>query len=194
MARALVAQRSPEEIAAALVRFYRARLPAPEELFDGGPASRDGRTPRARNERAPGRNGPEERGLGGKGMALFRMSVGRRNNADPRWLVPIICRRGHVTKSEIGLIRVFDWETQFEIAEPIAARFAAAVRRTSDDQDIRIEPAGAGPSAVKDRQARGHKPPADQPPQAGKPAGKSGKSDPGGKVHGSRASRQRPRT
>jgi ATP-dependent RNA helicase DeaD len=76
-------------------------------------------------------------------MAWFRMSVGRRNNADPRWLVPIICRLGHVTKKEIGSIRIFDRETKFEIAEAIAGRFAAAVRRaTPNDEDIRIEPAG----------------------------------------------------
>jgi ATP-dependent RNA helicase DeaD len=76
-------------------------------------------------------------------MAWFRMSVGRRNNADPRWLVPIICRLGHVTKKEIGSIRIFDRETKFEIAEAVAGRFAAAVRRaTPNDEDIRIEPAG----------------------------------------------------
>ena len=84
-------------------------------------------------------------------MAWFRMSVGRRNNADPRWLVPIICRLGHVTKKEIGSIRIFDRETKFEIAEAVAGRFAAAVRRaTPNDEDIRIEPAG-----MPDRKAGG---------------------------------------
>jgi ATP-dependent RNA helicase DeaD len=193
MARVLLAQRSPEEIAAALARVHRARLPAPEELFDGGPASRDGRPPRARNERAPGRNGPEDRGFGSPGMVLFRMSVGRRNDADPRWLVPIICRLGHVTKKEIGLIRIFDRETQFEIAEPIAARFAAAVRRSGDDQDIRIEPAGAGPSAVKARWAQGRNAPTHEPPRAGKPASSSRQLDRGGTVRGSRAGRKHDR-
>ena len=35
----------------------------------------------------------------------FRMDVGRRQNADPRWLLPLICRRGHITKAEIGAMR-----------------------------------------------------------------------------------------
>jgi ATP-dependent RNA helicase DeaD len=139
MARVVIAERSPEEIATALVRLYRARLPAPEELVDAGPPparerreSREVREPRGRPADRPA-----------AGMAWFRISVGRRNNADPRWLVPIICRLGHVTKKEIGSIRIFDRETKFEIAEAVAGRFAAAVRRaTPGDEDIRIEPAG----------------------------------------------------
>jgi ATP-dependent RNA helicase DeaD len=140
MARAVIAERSPEAIATALVRLYRARLPAPEELVDAGPPpAREGRGARqVREPRGQPADGPAA------GMMWFRMSVGRRNNADPRWLVPIICRLGHVTKKEIGSIRIFDRETKFEIAEAIAGRFAAAVRRaTPNDEDIRIEPAGA---------------------------------------------------
>ena len=139
LVRAVMAERSPEEIAAALVRLYRARLPAPEDLVDAGAApAREGRGPRdAREPRPTERDQPSE------GMVSFRMSVGRRNNADPRWLVPIICRLGHVTKKDIGRIRIFDRETKFEIAEPVAGRFAASVRRsTPNDEDIRIEPAG----------------------------------------------------
>jgi hypothetical protein len=71
---------------------------------------------------------------------LALMSVGRRNNADPRWLVPIICRLGHITKQEIGVIRIFDRETKFEIAASVAPRFASAARR-SEDKDIQIAPA-----------------------------------------------------
>src|ERR1700761_2618469 len=36
LARALLAERSPEDIAAALARLYRARLPSPEDLLDPG--------------------------------------------------------------------------------------------------------------------------------------------------------------
>ncbi len=72
----------------------------------------------------------------------FRMSVGRRNNADPRWLLPIICRLGHVTKKEIGTIHIFDRETKFEIVKSAAPKFTTAVKKTNDE-DIKIEPAGA---------------------------------------------------
>jgi ATP-dependent RNA helicase DeaD len=84
-------------------------------------------------------------------MVWFRMSVGRRNNADPRWLLPIICRLGHVTKKEIGSIKIFDRETKFEIVKSQASKFASAVRKTNDE-DISIEPAEAGPG--KPREAK----------------------------------------
>ncbi|MBW8269039.1 DEAD/DEAH box helicase [Caldovatus aquaticus] len=131
-ARALLAQRRPEEIAAALIRLHRARLPAPEELQEALPAP----APRG-EERRPGP--PPRRGEGGG--VWFRMSVGRNANADPRWLLPFLCRRGHVTRQEVGAIRVMDRETRFEIAPHAAARFAAALRRPdSHDEGIRIEP------------------------------------------------------
>jgi ATP-dependent RNA helicase DeaD len=79
-------------------------------------------------------------------MVWFRMSVGRRNNADPRWLLPVICRLGHVTKKEIGSIKIFDNETKFQIAKSHAGKFAAAARKTNDE-DIRIEPADFAPGA-----------------------------------------------
>jgi ATP-dependent RNA helicase DeaD len=47
LARALLAERSPEDIAAALARLYRARLPSPEDILDPGQDSgrpRDGRS------------------------------------------------------------------------------------------------------------------------------------------------------
>jgi ATP-dependent RNA helicase DeaD len=72
------------------------------------------------------------------------MNVGRRNNADPRWLLPVICRVGHVTRKDVGTIRIFDRDTKFEIAEHAAARFAASAARTPEDEDIRIEPAVPG--------------------------------------------------
>ena len=144
LARSLLAQRSPEEIAAALVRFHRAQLPAPEEIFLADrerdePAER--RASRKDRERPAG-DGTVERHQPSDGMVWFRMSIGRRNNADPRWLVPIICRTGHITKQEIGAIRIFDRETKFEIAASVAARFASAARR-SEDKDIHIAPADA---------------------------------------------------
>ena len=85
-------------------------------------------------------------------MVWFRMNVGRRNNADPRWLLPIICRLGHVTKKEIGTIRIFDNETKFEIVKSAAPKFTTAVRKTNDE-DIKIEPADA-PGASREGAGR----------------------------------------
>jgi ATP-dependent RNA helicase DeaD len=130
VAQALLAQRSAEEIAVALLRLHRARLPAPEELLDG-PAGTPLPGPAVGHpDRVPGDS------------VWFRMNLGRNRNADPRWLVPLICRRGHVTKREIGAIRIGDRETRFEIARAAADRFAAAVRRPDPEgEGVRIEPA-----------------------------------------------------
>ncbi|RVT41891.1 DEAD/DEAH box helicase [Sphingobium algorifonticola] len=125
LAQRLLAERSAEDIAAALVRAHRAKMPAPEELIDAssGPAQRG-----EQRQEGP-RRGFED-------TVWFRMNIGRKDNADPRWLLPLICRRGHVTRSEIGAIRLAASETLFEIPRPVAARFIAAVKRTvSDDPD-----------------------------------------------------------
>jgi ATP-dependent RNA helicase DeaD len=138
IARALLAERSPEEIAAALVRLYRSLLPAPEELFDPGaaPPSRDSREPR--QPRQP-RGERDDRSA-----VWFRLNIGRLKNADPRWLIPLICRQGKITKQEIGAIRIGERETRFEIAEAAAGRFLAAIRAVERPEG-RIDPLGDVP-------------------------------------------------
>ncbi|HEX5376968.1 MAG TPA: DEAD/DEAH box helicase [Phenylobacterium sp.] len=135
--------KTPQEVAAALIRLYRARLPSPEDLYDD---PRDNRPPAPKGERwRPERDdhdggpvGRPER-MSADEVTWFRVSVGRQNQADPKWLIPMICRLGHVTKKEIGSIRIFDRETKFEIANEAQAKFAAAVKATEAD-DIKIEP------------------------------------------------------
>lgn len=117
----LLAERSPEDIAAALVHAHRARLPEPEELL-AGEASPESRGPRA----------------GFEDSAWFRMNVGHNQNADPRWILPLLCRRGHVSRGEIGAIRIAANETLFEVTGAVAARFFAAVRRTQEEDDVLI--------------------------------------------------------
>jgi ATP-dependent RNA helicase DeaD len=134
IAEKLIAERSVEDIAAALVQAHRGRLPAPESLVEQS----DG--PMARNER------PERSG-GGEGV-WFRLNIGRQQNADPRWLLPLLCRRGHITKQEVGAIRIAADHTLFEIDPASVSRFSAALKRTAssdEDGDVQIEPANGGP-------------------------------------------------
>nr|WP_298685453.1 DEAD/DEAH box helicase [uncultured Dongia sp.] len=145
LAQALLAGRAAEEIAAALIRFYRSRLPAPEDMFDSGPADMRQERYEERGERkrrddgARGSDrGGSDRSEGGP-VSWFRLDVGRENNADPKWLIPLICRRGHITKREIGFIKIFDKETKFEITADAAGRFMSAVEK-SGDQEISIKP------------------------------------------------------
>src|SRR5471030_158341 len=55
LARALLAERSPEDIAAALARLYRARLPSPEDLLDPGQGKGQG-SGRSRDDRHAGKD------------------------------------------------------------------------------------------------------------------------------------------
>jgi ATP-dependent RNA helicase DeaD len=61
-----------------------------------------------------------------KSGVVFRVNIGAKDNADPRWLLPLICRRGGVSRREVGAIRIGPRETLFEIAGGAAGEFAAA--------------------------------------------------------------------
>ena len=145
-ARALLADRSAEDVAVALVRLHRSLLPSPEELTpqpERAPAparSTERRPPRAPQGNS-GQDGPSEAGGGGgDGSVWFRINVGRANNADPRWLVPFLCRRGHITKAEIGRIEIIERQSRVEIARHAAGRFSSSIRRPdTQDRHIRIE-------------------------------------------------------
>ncbi len=132
LARRILAGSTPEAVAAALVRLHRSRLPEPEEMLD------DPRAAWPSGER-PDRRGPREEL---SGAAWYRLPIGRSSNADPKWLIPLICRLGHVTKKDIGLIRIFDRETRFEVAPQVEDRFRTAVAAAAAAGDVRIEPSG----------------------------------------------------
>nr|MDQ3370415.1 DbpA RNA binding domain-containing protein [Myxococcota bacterium] len=75
------------------------------------------------------------------GASWFTINVGRSKNADPKWLVPLLCRRGGITKREIGKIQILARETRVEIAADASARFAESVRKPDPkDKNIHIEP------------------------------------------------------
>ncbi|OPH83881.1 DEAD/DEAH box helicase [Nitrobacter vulgaris] len=171
LAQALLAQRSPEDIAAALARLYRARLPSPEDILDPGPST--GRPPddRGRDKGIRSRRGDDRsaeprskrrkssaRHEMTEGGVWFRAAIGRRKNAEARWLLPMICRRGGIEKQDVGTIRVLDTTTEFKISERVAASFAAKVRRPDKEDNIRIEPMA---DAVQDHapsERRSHQP------------------------------------
>src|SRR3546814_796685 len=85
------------------------------------------------------------------------MDIGRRQNADPRWILPLVCRRGHVSRGEIGAIRIAANETLFEIPSAIASRFMAAVKRTGQANDEGAEVAIEQIEGTPREQAREHR-------------------------------------
>ena len=167
LAERLMAEKSPEDIAAALVHAHRAAMPQAEDMLDAEAAPPE----RAQGHRA-----------GFEDVVWFRMNIGRRQNADPRWVLPLICRRGHVTKAEIGAIRIGPNETAFQVPRAVAGRFAAAIQRTAqgneEESGVAFEPMAGPPpqGGGAPRVPRGPRPSLDnaaRPPQGGDlPAGR----------------------
>ena len=122
MAAELLQKLSAEDIAAALVQAHRSKLPQPEELLAN--------TPDARAKAKAERHRP-----GFEDVVWFKMGIGRRQSAEPRWLLPLICRRGHITRNEIGAIRIGQHESWFQIPKAIAPKFAETLERTFSSDD-----------------------------------------------------------
>lgn len=173
LAKALLAERSAEDIAAALARLYRARLPSPEDIIDPGERSSRPRDDRHRDDRAPRGDDRSERPRAKSGKSSpkhvmaeptvwFRAAIGRRKNAEARWLLPMICRRGGIDKRDIGAIKVMDTTTEFEISERVAESFAAKVKRPDKEDSIRIEPMTGAPQAQAPTEKRARAPERDE--------------------------------
>jgi ATP-dependent RNA helicase DeaD len=143
LAKLVMEKLSPEQIAATLMRLRRAEHPEPEDVGDDARMRDSQSTTRERpvRERAerPEREPREPREPRTpfetpNDNAWFSINAGRRKNAEPRWLVPYICRFGNVTKKDIGPIRIFEDETKFAILGDILADFTAAVTMTTDSE------------------------------------------------------------
>ena len=103
----LVEQFSGEQIAAAYLKLYREKHSAPEELSDV-------------SEKAPPRApfGPS---------VWFTLSGGRAVGADPRRLLPMLCKMGNLSREDIGAIRIRPDASLFEIRQDAVKGFLAAV-------------------------------------------------------------------
>lgn len=118
-----------EKIAAAFVKLRQLRLPPPEDVTAATEDNLKGRGPGERGGRSAEIRGKFENGV------WFRLSLGHKHRADPRWLLPMICRAGHVTKREVGAIKIFQAETRFEIDGAHAERYADVIRRNGSGED-----------------------------------------------------------
>ena len=171
LARALLAERSPEDIAAALARLYRARLPSPEDILDPGQGAAGRATIAAGKETAARRAATiappdrDRRPENHRRVTPWRRAAcgfappsDARKNAEARWLLPMICRRGGIDKQDIGAIRIMDTTTEFEISERAAESFAAKIRRPDKEDNIRIEPLADAPQGQAPPEQRSHAP------------------------------------
>jgi ATP-dependent RNA helicase DeaD len=147
----LLGLHAPDQIAAAYLRLYRSRQSAPEDLADAD-------TPSAMRE--PRSFGPS---------TWFSLNAGRNDRAEARWILPMICKAGGITKDEIGAIRIQSSETFVEIAEGAVAGFLAHLgpgMTVGDDKTLRRldgPPDLGRPAPAADRRS-------DRPVRAARPA------------------------
>ncbi len=98
---------SAEQLAAAYLRLYRSIRSAPEELSDVNVK------PAPRQEFGP--------------SVWFAISGGRDANAEPRRLLPMICKAADLTKDDIGAIRIQKTESYVQIRQASVPAFLTAV-------------------------------------------------------------------
>lgn len=151
-----------EQIAASYLRLYRERNTAPDELADAGGA-------------------PAPREAFGASV-WFSLAGGRATGADPRRLLPMLCKMGNLTKDDIGAIRIQPKETVFEIRENAVDGFIKAVgpSMTMEDDAILMRLNGKPKlDAQPRREGHGSKPAAkkwDKPRDDAGPAKSEGKT------------------
>ena len=152
----LLEEHSAEKIAAAYLRLYNGKQSAPEQLSEYTPPAkgrdRDDRPPRERKETF----GPSK---------WFRVDVGRDQKAEARWLLPMLCKAGDITKREIGAIRIQDSETFVEISAPAVNGFLKSVGNDMKLENQANLSAVDGVPQLSDRGARPGKPRHDGPPR-----------------------------
>jgi ATP-dependent RNA helicase DeaD len=135
IARGLLEGGHAAELVAGLVARLRRELPEPAELpLTAAMPSFKTIEQREAAPFVPRRPGED------MGSAWYRVNLGRRDRAEARWLLPMLCRVGGVSSADIGAIRVLDTETHVEILQGAAPAFAehleGAIRK---EKGLRME-------------------------------------------------------
>jgi ATP-dependent RNA helicase DeaD len=124
IARELIAGGDAEPLVAALVDRALRERPAGERVTPVEIKSARPMTPRAPSG----------------DYVLFEINLGAKDRAEAGWILPLLCRRGGITRREVGAIRVSRDRTYFEIRSNAAEAFAAdAAERDPRAPHVRIE-------------------------------------------------------
>ena len=148
---------TPQQLATAFVNLYRARVSAPEDLSDAN----------SKDDKPRSSFGPS---------VWFSVSTGRNDGAEPRTLLPMICRVGDLTRDDIGAIRVQPRSSFIEVAEAKAAKFGAGMEAEDGITLTRLDkapdfgPKGPRPERAERTTERPQR--AERPERAPRPQGK----------------------
>ena len=113
--KSLIQKYSPEKIAGALVRKFRTNKFAPDEI------SPIEEKPSKKVERDDFKNG-----------VWLRLSVGRNQKAEPRWILPTIIRVSKIDKKDIGSIQIQNEETLVELNPKVLSKFMTSLGRNNE--------------------------------------------------------------
>ncbi|MEM6497969.1 MAG: DEAD/DEAH box helicase [Pseudomonadota bacterium] len=142
LVRQLVSKYSAEQIAQAFIGVVREGQSAPEELQDVA-------LPEPRSRQAPNRLA---------NSVWFSLSVGRKQKAEPGWLLPVICKGGGLTKPEIGAIRVQQDRTIVEIDADSVDQFLAHIGpHATLQKNIRVVRLEEAPEFDREKSHKGKK-------------------------------------
>ncbi len=136
----LLAKYGAEAMALAYARLVQSKRPVAEELSESNITQ---------TVMAPTGEKDAERFDNG---VWFRIPQGRKHNVEPRWLIPTLCKGGHVTKREIGFIRILENETRFEVRPERAEAFFEAISNVKgSDKGLRVTKFVGDPNVLPPR-------------------------------------------
>ncbi|MEM7661881.1 MAG: DEAD/DEAH box helicase [Pseudomonadota bacterium] len=134
LATALLEAFPPEQLAAAIVRLTRAKDSAPEVLQAPDTPPERGKRSSKGSSYNPDKAAPnrERRDRGRHSESDFengqwiQLGVGRKNNADPKWLIPMLCKTGGFSRNSIGNIQIGPDKTYIELSPDAANQVMTA--------------------------------------------------------------------
>ncbi len=153
----LAAQFTPQQLAAGYLTLFHTMRTAPEELRDADAK------PAPRAEFGP--------------SVWFSLSIGREQDAEPRILLPMLCKAGDLTKDDIGAIRVRSGASFVQIKETSVPGFEAAIGAEGKIEDgVTATRLTTAPDLGEDRPPKPHRkgPRGPDRPGAPKPRYKDG--------------------
>lgn len=109
-AKEILSNHSPMQVATAFIRQHLGNQTAPEELLDEAPSPKS-----------------QKRDQNFKNSVWYSLSVGGNDDAEPRWLLPMLCRAAHLNKNDIGAIRVQPDKTFIELSSECVVKFNEAI-------------------------------------------------------------------
>ncbi len=186
---------SPEQIAVACLRMGRAGKSAPEDIRivpvepPRSPGQRDARPPREGGRDDRPRREPQDRSVGAQGRSAepweraepaprrtfaesvwITLSIGHKQKAEPRWLIPMLCNGGGITKNAIGAIKIQSTETHVQLDAAEAETFIAAIApKFRLDKSVRVTVRDGPPPPRSDAPSRNRAPDGTDAPRRKKP-------------------------